>query len=309
MPTNPDLYLSGSYDSTVKLWDARTPEGQAATFSHGYPVEAVLVHPSGTIAISAGGPLIKIWDLVSGSTQPLKALSNHQKTVTSLAWSTPPGSSSSTPTRLLSAGLDGLVKVYGADEGSWRVKHTMRYGFPLLSMAISPTDSTLVVGGSDGTLAIRTKPPVKTKEEASKRVRALAARAEAAEPKAPNPLEITYRSSTTKSRRKHAKLKEWDRLMKAFRYSDALDAVLAVPSTSPDQIVAVLDELKRLDGLKQALGGRNDVELMRILRFFVRTITDVRFGRKVSEFVSVTIGASVELLCLQYRFDSLHRPL
>jgi U3 small nucleolar RNA-associated protein 15 len=297
MPNNPALYLSGSYDSTVKLWDARSPDAQAATFEHGYPVECVLVHPSGTIALSAGGPLIKIWDLLSGSTKPLKALSNHQKTVTSLAWSSPPGTSLSSPTRLLSAGLDGLVKVYGADEGSWRVKHTMRYGFPLLSLAISPTDATLVVGGSDGTLAVRTKPTVKTKDEASRRVKALANRlAASSEPKEARPLEITYRSSTTQSRRKHAKLREWDRHLKGFRYADALDAVLAVPATPPKQVVAVLDELKRLDGLKQAMGGRNDVELMRILRFFIRTITDVRYGAKVSEFVALLIGARVRFI-------------
>ena len=131
VPSNPSLYLSGSYDGTVKLWDARAPSTSALTLDHGYPVESVLVHPSGTLAISAGGPLIRVWDLLSGSKRSLKALSNHQKTVTCLCWG------DQEQKKVLSGGLDGLVKVYQVEDGQWKVGHTMRYGGQILSMALS----------------------------------------------------------------------------------------------------------------------------------------------------------------------------
>jgi U3 small nucleolar RNA-associated protein 15 len=132
VPSDPRLVLSGSYDTTVKLWDSRQSEngGEARTLDHGYPVESLIVHPSGTMAVSAGGPMIRVWDLLSGSPRCLKALSNHQKTVTCLAWD-------GERKRLLSGGLDGLVKVYQIDAGQWRVGHTMRYGGQILSLAVS----------------------------------------------------------------------------------------------------------------------------------------------------------------------------
>ena len=107
LPNNHNLFLSGSYDTTVKLCDSRVPPDQAGTltFDHGYPVQCVLIHPNGSTAISAGDSLIRIWDLISGQTaRSTKALSHHQKTIMSLCW----GDASAS--KLLSAGLDGLVK-------------------------------------------------------------------------------------------------------------------------------------------------------------------------------------------------------
>ncbi|PAK71730.1 hypothetical protein B8W95_13250, partial [Staphylococcus pasteuri] len=78
------------------------------------PVDQVLVGEQGTMAVSAGGPIMRVWDLLgastsrsagagdaleggydvstaddevdTGTTYCLKALSNHQKAITSLCW-------------------------------------------------------------------------------------------------------------------------------------------------------------------------------------------------------------------------------
>jgi U3 small nucleolar RNA-associated protein 15 len=118
---------------------------------HGKPVEDVIVGQSGTMAVSAGGPIMRVWDLLGASTSRsglggdeveeevdtgtqycLKALSNHQKTITSLCWA----EGETGEARVLSAGLDGMVKVYDPQE-NWRVRHTMRYGGQVLSLAVS----------------------------------------------------------------------------------------------------------------------------------------------------------------------------
>jgi U3 small nucleolar RNA-associated protein 15 len=165
VPSSPSLVFSGGYDGTVRLWDARVPdtEGSGCVWvgRHGKPVDAVLVGEQGTMAVSAGGPIMRVWDLLGASTSRsstgagpfgeeiqgggdeeeevdtgtqycLKALSNHQKAITSLCWA----ESEEGEKRVLSGGLDGLVKVYDPQE-NWRVRHTMRYGGQVMSLAVS----------------------------------------------------------------------------------------------------------------------------------------------------------------------------
>jgi U3 small nucleolar RNA-associated protein 15 len=91
------------------------------------PVEQVLMFPSGTVAISSAGPIIRVWDIVAGG-RCIRALSNHQKTVTALSFD-------SHASRLLTGGLDQMVKVY--DVSTYKVVHTMRYPAPILCLAIS----------------------------------------------------------------------------------------------------------------------------------------------------------------------------
>jgi len=83
--------------------------------------------PSGSAALSASGPILRVWDLVAGG-RCVRAMSNHQKTVTTLAFDGRAG-------RLLTGGLDQMVKVY--DVSTYKVVHTMKYPAPVLSLAIS----------------------------------------------------------------------------------------------------------------------------------------------------------------------------
>ena len=130
LPSSPHQILTGSYDSTVKLWDTRTGQAEM-TLQSNYATEAVLPYPSGGLVLSAGGPVVRCWDLVGGG-RCLREVSNHQKTVTCLTFD---GANGAGKRRLLSGGLDQMVKVY--DVADWKVVHTMRYTAPVLSLAIS----------------------------------------------------------------------------------------------------------------------------------------------------------------------------
>lgn len=130
-------------------------------FAHHQPVEAVTMANSGSIFVSAGGNYIKVWDIMSGKC--MAEVSNHQKTITCEWWNVqlffsfasllltllvslgPPTIAAlcfdAEGGRLLSAGLDRMVKVY--DVSSWAVVHTLKYPMPLLSVGLSVG----VVGG------------------------------------------------------------------------------------------------------------------------------------------------------------------
>ena len=58
-----DVFISGSYDHTVKVWDARKgDDGSAAfmTLDHGSPVEDVALLPNDALLVSAGGHEVKV---------------------------------------------------------------------------------------------------------------------------------------------------------------------------------------------------------------------------------------------------------
>jgi len=269
VPSNSSLIVSGSYDGTVKVWDTRIAaasnasaeegdgglpldEGELGTarevmsFKHGHPVERILVHPSGTQVVSAGGPVIRVWDILSTGSC-LHAMSNHQKTVTCLAWGDGRTSSGSSKKRLLSAGLDGLIKSYDLED-DYRVGKTMRVGGGVLSLAMAPDESTLLIGTSAGELTVRRRTPdqlAKAQTTAASLEKAQARNYEsmleasafnqAARQKA-GLLEALPQAGTTVtpsgvikviSRKKQNKLKEWDVMLKSFKYADALDSVMA----------------------------------------------------------------------------------
>lgn len=134
--SNPHLVLTGSYDATMRLFDSRTGQSEMVMGGGGgvgggatntTPVEQVLMFPSGTVALSASGPILRTWDLVAGG-RCTRALSNHQKTITSLVFDANAG-------RLLTGGLDHMVKVY--DVSTYKVVHSMRYPAAILCLGIS----------------------------------------------------------------------------------------------------------------------------------------------------------------------------
>jgi U3 small nucleolar RNA-associated protein 15 len=248
LPSSPHLLLSGSYDATVRLWDTRTGEAEITMSHAGYAVESVLPYPQGGLILSSGGPLLRAFDLANPS-KPLRSLSNHQKTITSLAFT-------SSGSRLLSGSLDQMVKVW--DVSSFKVVHTMRYSAPVLSVAISPDDTHLACGLADSTLSVRQRKPLKngrvdegfqaddtpmnpstytsflsagadlgelfTKAETARKrdlTRGVAPKGEQGELIVKDAVRIGVKGKGPK------KLRVYDRFLKEFRYGAALDAALA----------------------------------------------------------------------------------
>lgn len=316
-PENPNLVLSGSYDGTVRLWDVRMNEkgGEAMQMLHGAPVEDVLIYPTGgsSIAVSAGGPVIRVWDLLSGG-RCTHALSNHQKTITKLALSVDSGANFTAAqgggVRLFSSGLDHLVKVYDPAQ-DYRVMHTMRYPAPVLSLAVSPDESHIVAGMADGTLCIR-KRELKASELETREWRRAAFRTGAYEhfyDGAPNMGSIGPARASAATRAdelsvestRRQRLKRYDQLLKAFRYRDALDASLQHGVPAAVTFALIMELIRRspsgqADGLRRAVAGRDDVTLEPLLRFLLRHATNPQYTHLVCDTLNVVIDTYAAVL-------------
>lgn len=147
-PASPDVWASGSYDHTVKLWDVRSQGESVMEVDHGHPVQAALILPGGGILVTAGGNKMSVWDLLGGG-RLLQTMCNHSKPITCLAIDGEGG-------RLLSGSLDHHLKVYDVQE--FKVRFSMDYTQPILSMGISPDRNTIAVGMADGLVSVRSRP-------------------------------------------------------------------------------------------------------------------------------------------------------
>lgn len=124
------------------------------TLTHPSAIDALLPMPGATTILVGSGPIVQVWDIVAA--KPLTVLQNHQKTVTSIAVS-----SSSAGRRVLTAGLDGHVKIY--DPTNWKVVHGIKYPSPVLSIGVSQDEKHLAVGMVGGLLSVRTRSSGKEK--------------------------------------------------------------------------------------------------------------------------------------------------
>ncbi|XP_056395846.1 U3 small nucleolar RNA-associated protein 15 homolog [Hyla sarda] len=259
-----DLFVTGSYDHTVKVFDART-EHSVMTMEHEHPVESVLLFPSGGLLVSAGGRYVKIWDLLKGG-QLLVSLKNHHKTVTSLCLS-------SSGQRLLSGSLDRHVKIYSTM--NYKVVHSFDYATSILSLALAPDDEMIVVGMTNSVLSVKHRKPEERKSNepvVKKHPRyRMFVKGKDYMPKQDDFI-------VSKPVRRH--LRKYDKLLRGFQVSAALDAVLetSITASTPEVTVAVMNEIDRRGTLKNALAGRDEKQLSVILIFLMKHMVDPRFA-------------------------------
>ena len=83
---NQNIIASGSYDKTIRLWDAVSGAYLKTLEGHLEPVQSVVFSPDGTyIASGSDDKTIRLWNAVSGT--HLKTLQGHSKSVQSVVFS------------------------------------------------------------------------------------------------------------------------------------------------------------------------------------------------------------------------------
>ena len=102
--------LSGSWDNTLKVWDAATGEALLTLTGHTSVVNTCTWSPDGQRLLSGSfDNTLKLWDAATG--EALLTLTGHTSCVNACAWS-PDGK------RLLSGSSDNTLKVWDAESGA-----------------------------------------------------------------------------------------------------------------------------------------------------------------------------------------------
>ncbi|TQD90039.1 hypothetical protein C1H46_024443 [Malus baccata] len=307
-PVSTDMFVTGSYDHTVKLWDVRVRDsGSVMEVNHGKPVEDVIFLPSGGLIATAGGDSVKIWDLMAGG-KMVYSMESHNKTVTSICVAKigKDSGEEAQQYRILSVALDGYMKVF--DYAKMKVTHSMRFPAPLMSVGFSPDCMTRVIGTSNGMIyAGRRKykedagggsdeeldRPLSKYEKREKRLKALGDAGGLGpvmeEPQIrvlrPSNFRYFHRGQGEKPserdyvvmRPKKVKLAEYDKLLKKFRHKDAMVSVLR--SKNPENVVAVMEELVARNKLLKCVLNLDSEELELLLKFLQKHLTVPSYSR------------------------------
>jgi uncharacterized protein with WD repeat len=136
---------SGSYDHTVKLWDAATAKLVTSLQGHTSGVYSVAWSPDGkTLASGSDDLTVKLWEAATGKL--VTSLQGHASGVYSVAWS-PDGKT------LASGSDDRSVKLWEADTG--RLLASLQgHTATVWSVAWSPDGKTLASSSIDHTVKI-----------------------------------------------------------------------------------------------------------------------------------------------------------
>ena len=267
-PQSEDMIATGGYDHMCKLWDVRCPQGESeiANFDHGQPIESIAFFPSESLVLTVGGQRLSCWDITGR--RLLYQFNAHQKTVSTVKVVDVEGQ-----LRVLTGSLDGHIKVF--DPASFKMLYACKYPAPVMSLDIAQDSNTLAVGLADGTLSFRKR---RVPKDQSARATSFPRRLTAANYK------YFYRNQSLPAteddlvvaKQKKAALAEHDKLLRKFRYADALDRSLA--SQRPEVVFAVIEEIRARGGLDLALRGLRD-DISSLVSFMAKHIRDPRYSK------------------------------
>ncbi len=273
-----DVFVSGSYDHSAILWDARQKR-EVHRYQHNDPIEKCIVSTSGTLLFTAASNELRVWDLISGG-KLLHTFCNHQKNITSLAMN-------EGATRLLSGGLDGHVKIYNLQ--LLQVRHGIKYKSPILSLNMTKDNKKLIVGHVDGTLITRLRyerPPMSYEdnddEDDNERNLEAVTGAKRKFYKGAGSAILKTDDEMIESERR-IRLKPYEKQLKKFNYQKALDSALR--THNPLVVVTVLEELLRRSGLTIALSDRDETTLEPLLSFTARYVSHPRYAKLILQVV------------------------
>mmetsp|Transcript_2507 Transcript_2507/g.7501 ORF Transcript_2507/g.7501 Transcript_2507/m.7501 type:complete len:536 (+) Transcript_2507:121-1728(+) len=303
----PHLWATGCYDHKFRLYDLRT-QGVVLTLNHEYPVESILLLPGGGLAVTAGGPEVRIFDLFAGG-RLLRRLTNHAKAVTSICVD-PSGS------RLLTGGLDEQIKVH--DINTFEVQASMSFPGQILSIDMSPNGSRLAAGLASGVCAIRNYQTAaatnrsgpaedfatRRRSDEVKMFMKLArgeARTKIVGP-VPGSRRYFLRGKHEGPREgdeivgaeKRVKLQPYDHLLRKFAYGAALDK--AVRKGRAAITAAVLEDLIHRNGLEIAVSNRSPDRLLPLLMLVEKNISNPRYTEVMIELANIIMDVYAKVL-------------
>lgn len=267
-PISNEIFVSGGYDNQIKMFDTRSRDSVMHIKDVGAAIESLAFLPSGGLIVCAAGSDIKIFDAIAGGRQ-LNNISSHTKTVTCVK-------TSSDGRHIISGSLDRHVKVFNTT--NFQAVHSIGYNSDVLSVDLAKDDGSLAVGTVDGILYLQRR-DVKRADEKQESTRNYKKKRFHTEDLADEKVEKVRRD----------KLEKYDKLMRKFEYSEALNSVLTryCMNKTPDVVVAVMHELLKRQGLETAFSHRTQDSIGKLLTFFNKYISQSRFTNKLIDIINV----------------------
>ncbi|ARV61577.1 serine/threonine protein kinase [Nostocales cyanobacterium HT-58-2] len=137
--------VSGSFDTTLKLWNLANGKEISTLEGYAGSVYAVAISPDGrTVASGNGDKTIKLWNPLTG--QEVRTLHGHSSSVECVAIS--PNSK-----MLASGGFDGTIKLWELPSGK-EIATLKQHSSAVKSIAFAPDGQTLASGSEDNTIKL-----------------------------------------------------------------------------------------------------------------------------------------------------------
>ena len=155
-PVRKNLIAAGYEDGSIRVWamnDAWTGGELAVTFNgHKSAITTLCFDTEGNrLASGSRDTDVVLWDIVSE--EGIARLRSHQDQITGLSFLTPPTEDEGEEVGhfLLSAGKDGLIKIWDLGTNFCVETHLAHRG-EIWAAAVSPAQNTIVTAGPDGEL-------------------------------------------------------------------------------------------------------------------------------------------------------------
>jgi len=200
--------------------------------------------------------------------------------------------------RLLTGSLDCYVKVL--DVATYNVTYAIKFASPVLSFGISADNACLAVGMNDGMLGIRHRRESNT-EGMVPRPQVQHAGSHHWQMRGKN-LGPDVQDISVQVKKK-AKLRPYDKYLKAFQFQNALDAVLEMKTSIVT--VSLLEDLNARGALQIALSGRNEETLGPLLEFLMKNITNPNYSTLLIEITNRVLDMYTPILGQSAEIDEL----
>ncbi len=144
---NRQTLISGSEDTTIRIWDLVTGEQRQLLSGHTGPIQALDVSTNSRILASGSADAtIKLWDLQTG--QELRTLTGHASFINDVKFS-PDGQT------LVSASADKTIKLWDVATGT-EIRTLIGHNSFVNDLALSPDGQTLISGSADNEVILWT---------------------------------------------------------------------------------------------------------------------------------------------------------
>eukprot|EP00796_Vickermania_ingenoplastis_P006484 gene6484-4669_t len=237
-------FVSGSDDTSVKMWDLLRDNELMSALSHTDYVRCLEPFTSGCFFSGSYDHTVQLWD---PRTSFKSSLQHSRDCITQAGMSTPLNQSSY-----------GRVKMHALDQNV-RCLATKRFEGPIAAVAVHPLSEQFSVGMTSGDMKIFKIGPEKDNKEE------------------PDRAETT---PTTAAERSNEALESQMRIvqqqLRTYTYKKAL--MSALYSKKADVIMSTVEELLRRGTLHIALANQNDRSIAQVLRFAVGHIDVPQFS-------------------------------